>query len=366
MTTETVSAMIQTKRLSYVRTVYNIMAKHVSQSGSKAPTLKDVAGRAGVHFVTASVVLNNAKYGTRVSAETRQRILRAAEEMQYQPSAVSKSFQTRRSNVVGFYSDFKTTALENPFIARVVSSLRDCCSIKGYDLLIHCHNAPETLNKRTAREAFLGSKTLGLIIHSPDESPLMRYLAETYLPVIAINDASKIFPSVVMDDLSGGCIIAEFIHSRSARRILYLDKIFPTSSSTRRRDGFLQKAAELGLIVQLIRVPGGWYDSPELMAYLHDAQNLPCIVVGWNDPSLESVVEACKDLSLRIPEDVSLIGFDGVNPLANYNGVLTTVVASWHKAAPFAVDLLEALTAGQEVPHETLLPVSLRVGDSTI
>jgi LacI family transcriptional regulator len=326
----------------------------------RAPTLQDVAERAGVSKMSASLVLNGSRSNTRVSEATRQRIRRAAEDIGYHPNAVARSLSRRQTNVIAVCLDgFRTP--RGLFFSELLAGMHEGCHDHGKDLLFH-----GTFRDRSTDDAYAGlvdGRIDGLILFARATDPLAERLAQTIrLPVVAVVDAIPGVPSVVADDATGGALMAERLHAGGHRFVAFVQREEPPESVVRRHAAFRAEATRRGMTVREIRLSGWMRETPETLATEimkpQTGDGRPTAVAFWADPSAEIFLRQCARLGVRVPRDLAVIGYDGTPESHD----LTTVVAPWAEVARTAVGLLVARINGEEVPPETVLPVVLREG----
>ena len=330
----------------------------------KAPTMEDVARLAGVHRVTASVALSGARASTRVSKETRERVIAAARELGYHPNARALALRRSSTDIIGFYSGYTPNA-HDPFTAEVINGLHQVCKPHEKDLLMF-----GDFEGRSADEVYASlanGKIDGLVMIPSPNRPLINILADSHLPVVAIADGLPDFTSVVVDDVGGSRLLVEHLAARGHRRILYRTDLYEHTSAVRRLEAFREAAAAAGMEVTATK-PGDWdghLRAEEEALLLAPAGERPTAAACWADQSAYALLEACERLGLRVPEDLAVVGFDGIPTRIRPARRLTTIRAPWGEVTVRAVELLLALIEGQEVPQETVFPVELLIGDTT-
>jgi DNA-binding LacI/PurR family transcriptional regulator len=330
----------------------------------RAPTMADVARLAGVHRVTASVVLNNAEASTQVSEATRQRILDAAQELGYQPSALALALRRQRTDIIGFYRG--AVYLHDPWVADVLMGLQRGCEICRKDLLLYGE-----YEQRSADEVYaslVNGKVDGLItVPLQDDAAVIRKVARSYLPVVAIADSMPHLVSVVVDDVEGSRLLAEHLARKGHRRILYRKDPYYHTSTVRRLAAFREAAAGFGMEMAEF-LPGDWdsnLSAQEEACLLASPDERPTAAVCWADMCAYGLLDNCERLGIRVPDDLAVVGFDGVVPRIKPAYNLTTIRAPWLQVAEKAVEVLVALLEEKDVPQETVFPVELIVGDTT-
>lgn len=335
-------------------------------SHENSPTLKDVAARAGVSSVAASVVLNGSKTSATVSEATRGRILAAAAALRYHPNTVARSLRRRRTGIVGLYFGHGYIDARNAFFAEIISGLQKGCDTHRKDLLIH-----GTFQRPFPGELYdelLGGTIDGLFVIAAPNDPLVARLAASRLPVIALADPVPTLPSVVVDDEAGARLMAQHLAARGHRRVWFRVSPRAHASVSRRLDTFTQAAHEWGMTTVVGHSTLGGMDlGPDEEALLHlAAGERPTAVACSNDFLALNLLARCFERGLRVPGDLAVAGFDGVALASTAPGHrLTTIRAPWAEAAQTAVALLAAHIEGEEIAAETVLPVAFVSGDTT-
>jgi LacI family transcriptional regulator/LacI family purine nucleotide synthesis repressor len=331
-------------------------------TSKSAPTLHDVAIRAGVSKVTASMVLNGSRSNTRVSEPTRQRILAAAADLRYQPNAVARSLRRRHTDIIGFYSGYTIMDASDAFLSQVISGLQDGCELHRKDLLLHGLFRHGSVAEVYAQVA--NGMVDGLLLYSPPSDRLVDLLAESFLPVVVVVDAIPSLPCVVVDDAHGGRLQAEYLARRGHRRVLYKAAGVSLASVDRRQAAFLEVARGLDMVVTVSPDHSVSLSPAEVGLVTSATQERCTVVVCWDDATAYNVVQELSDLGLRIPDDAAVVGFNGTVPRFPLRWNLTTVRASWRRVAQAAIEVLLIRMAGGEAPRETVLPVELVAGDT--
>lgn len=330
-----------------------------------AATLKDVAGKAAVSPYTVSTVLNGARSNTRVSEETRQRILQAAVELGYRPNGIARSLRSRRTNIIGLYFGYGSLEPHDPFHAEVLTGLQRGCEAYRKDLMIHY-----SFHKYDVEEVFselAGGKIDGLVLLAAPSDPLVQRVRESGMLVVAITDALEGIPSVVADDAHGSKMIVEHLAKGGHRRILYRVCPGESDSATRRFDAFKSHASSLGIDVLEGNTTDwrGKLGPNEIEQIARRVELGISAVVCWGDPSANALLRYCYKNRIRIPEELSIVGFNGIEPSVEPRQRLTTVRANWAEVAQCAVSLLARRIEGESVPMWTVMPVQFSEGETT-
>lgn len=327
-------------------------------------TLGDVAKIAGVSKMAVSVVLNGARSGTRVSEATRERILAAASELDYQVNPIARSLRTRQTGIIGFYSGNHSLEDRSPYIREILLGIRSAADEIGKDLLMF-----GIFDGKSSSEVFRAlsdGRVDGLVIHADADDPVVKMLAGSQFPVVAHTDALGTIPSVVLDDEAGGRMQAKLLHEKGHRRVLVRTSKYPFISVKRRTQAFLDEAAKLGMTTQVGR--GSTHgidhalDADELALFDLERTDRFTAIAVWDDGCAHVQLGQLAEQGLRIPTDVAVVGYNGVEPDYPLVWDVTSIECRWNEVARTAVRTLQDRIAGRDVPMETRLPVSLRLG----
>jgi len=340
------------------------MAKNTTIRKRSRVTLQAVADLAGVNRVTAAVALGQSPQGgTRVSPATRLRIVEAAQQLGYAPSAIARALRGERTNIIGYYAGYESLDAHIPFVAAILQGLQQSCRQRRQDLMLFGSFERDTIDSIYA--TLTSGKIDGLVLLPTPRSPIMDRLFDSHLPVVAVANTHPAVPSVVVDDVAGSTLIAQYLARQGHRRILYRSQEAYRASAFRRQATFLQMAADLGLSVTVTYEQPNHLLSPRELAILQaPLAERPTAAVCWMDLSAYTLLDQCERLGLRAPEDLAIVGFDGIPLRLKPARRLTTVCAPWAEVAAQAVHCLLALLDGEEAPQETILPVEFMVGDT--
>ena len=331
--------------------------------GQNAVTMKEVAERAGVSMMTVSLALRGDVSGSRISEETRRRVLEAARALRYRPNARGRALRSGCTNIIGLYAGYGVVNVRLPFFTEIVSGLQEGCEQFQKDLLLYgiFHGyTPEDIFTELA-----DGRIDGLVVKMPPEDPVAERLADSHLPVVAIADPLPGIPAVVVDDAAGSRLLARHLIGRGYRRFVYVSCRVNVIPAMRRREAFLQTAAEAGLEVgeteEILSSTPGAYDG-FLQSLLARERQPPTAIVCWNDQIALQVFADCRRQRIRVPEQIAVAGFDGCPTPYEDVWSLTTVRAPWAAAARTAVQHLRDLLEGKSLAQETVLPVELIPG----
>lgn len=326
-------------------------------------TAKTIARELQLSQPTVSRILSGDP-GHRVAAETKQRVLEAAQRLGYQPNAIARSLRRGRTGIVGLYTNHDYDA-RNDFLGTIIGALQRCCETRGLDLLLHSGRG-----NRSAEEMFgklRDGRIDGLILHANADDPLAEMLGRSPLPVVTVADHLPNLPSVTCDDAGGIQQMMAFLWGRNLRRFVFIAPEEELTSVERRRAAFEAEVFRFGVPAadwSVFRVAeGGFEDAADrLLAFTP-----PCAVLCWNDRSAYHLLRVFRERGIRVPEEFSVVGFDGLRfehiPIWD----LVTICCPWEEVAAQALGLLMTLVEGVPVltgGEEICLPVSLSLGNT--
>ena len=331
------------------------------------PTLRDVAALAGVHPATASRALNPATKAM-TSADTAERVLRAAEQLGYRPNAVARSLRTSRSSSIGVV----VPDLTNPLFPPIVRGIESALSPHGYALLIV--NTDNNPGQEEQLVASLRARSVdGLILATARLShPLLETLADGDLPVVLVNRHRDDLPLpwVVPDDTAGIRLAVGHLAGLGHRRIAHIAGPQDTSTGVTRLYAFRTAVREQGLAPDesLIRMCDTWSEAEGARAVgelLASGEPISAVIAG-NDMLALGVYDALAERGLHCPDDISVIGFNDMPFVDKLRPALTTVHVPQHElGAEAARLLLGRLHRARRDDRSVLMPVVLSVREST-
>ena len=321
---------------------------------NRRPTIKDVARTAGVSVTTVSVVLNNRREGIRVHEETRRRVQQAAEDLGYRPNILARSLRTQETRTIGFISDEVTTT---PFAVGMLAAAQDEAARRGHLLFVVNlgPNAPLALQQQAIDQLVqqqVGHFIYGCMYHRVVDPPLGLPADTVFLNCEASGGRHR---SIVPDDRQGAYEVVTELVNAGHRRIAFLDDHQHPPASSLRAQGFRAALAEHGLdydpALHLETTPfvrGGLVLS-ELMD-LPVAQR-PTAVFCYNDRIAMGAYRAARTGGLRVPDDLSIVGFDDQEFIASeLDPPLTTVRLPHREMGRLAIELLLDEPSAGDVP----------------
>lgn len=318
---------------------------------SSRVTIRDVAARAGVSVATVSKVING-RYG--VAAATNARVQAVIEDLGYEASLVAQSLRNHRTNVIGIL-----VADLEPFSTELLKGAADAIRGSGYELVVYSaggHAGDHPGWERRYLSRLSGTLIDGAILVTPTVVDV-NYGA----PIVAIDPhtGQSGLPTIDSDNLRGGQIATEHLLSLGHRRIAMLTGRPDLQSAQLRERGYRQALHAAGVPADETLLAAGDYDphvSAAATRQLLAAPRPPTALFAANDMSAIAAITVAADLGLRIPGDLSVVGFDNIPESALTTPPLTTINQPIRQMGEQSIHLLIQLIAGTPPPatHITL------------
>lgn len=334
--------------------------------GSGRATRADVARRAGVSVATVSYVVNS---GPRpVAPHTREGVLRAIRALDYRPSEIARSLRLQRTRMIGLI--VPDTA--NPFFASLARGVDETASTHGYSLLL-CHSEYLAERERAYVEALLSKGVEGVIYiqGTPDPTPL-RQLLQAHTEVVTVDrEVPDVrVDRVIADNFGGSAAATRHLIGLGHRRIACIARRAPLSNATERIRGYQAALADAGVEAEpcfLATGGPGYAEGRRAMTDLMSLRPRPTAVLAYPDVVAIGAVRAACDLGLRVPEDVSIVGFDDIPVSAFLCPALTTVALGMREMGQRAAQLLLERIRGEapSAPKRVVVPATLVIREST-
>lgn len=329
---------------------------------SKRPSMKDVARLAGVSRTTVSYVLNNAPGAENIPADTQARILAAVEALGYRPNALAQSLRSNRSHALGLIADEIATT---PFSGRIIQGAQETAWKHGKILfVINTNRNPKV--EEAAVESMLEQQVEGILyaamFHREVEPPAN--VGEVSTVLVDCYSPERDLPSVVPDEVSGGYSATEHLLKKGHRRIAMINGKPGLPATVGRTEGYRRALAAYGIVPdESLICYGGWWQETgyENTHALMQRAEPPTAIFCATDRIAMGAYDALKELGLRIPTDVALVGFDNQEIIAAHlRPGLTTMALPYYEMGKWAVEyLLTRENQQTEQPVQATLPCPL-------
>lgn len=314
--------------------------------------------------------MNDAPY---VSDETRVRVRAAADKLNFRPNSIARSLKMSRTSTLGLITD----DLEGVFTLSMMRGVEEVASAQGFSVFL-CNSYGDMARERTHLEVLIDKKVDGIILLSgyrvrPRSGP---GLPLGKIPVVYVYQYTTDVPvpCIVPDDFGGAVTGTRHLLSLGRRRIGVINGPTHYEATQLRLAGVQQALREAGVAFDpgLVRV-GKWYESSgyALTHELMDQPNPPDALFCMSDSIAGGALDALNERKVRVPHDLSLIGFDNRNFAAHQRPPLTTVALPLVEMGHLAGNLLlQAIRTGEQtaalhrVPCELVIRQSCGAGSS--
>jgi DNA-binding LacI/PurR family transcriptional regulator len=330
---------------------------------AKPISIKDIARMADVSHSTVSRALQNSPLINRKTAENIRRI---AEESGYRASAVARSLVTRHTRTVGTV----VTTIADPFAAGVVSGIEDAANDHGFSVLLANSNADPDREVRVVR-SFEERRVDGIIVTSSRAGAVYTpMLAQMRIPIVLLNNQhpSEFVHSVMIANTDAGRDATAYLIELGHRRIAYLGDRNGGQSDSERFAGYRRALdeADMPFLPELmVHGDGKPEGGMRAMAQLLALPARPTAVFCYNDMTALGALRQIRASGLRVPDDISLIGFDDLYIAQYIEPALTTIRQPMRQMGRMAMETLLHLLAGSESAHSIKVPGELIIREST-
>ncbi|MES1185374.1 MAG: LacI family DNA-binding transcriptional regulator [Myxococcales bacterium] len=336
----------------------------------KRSTIRDVAERAGVSTATVSFVLNNNPNEV-ISDKVKKRVLEAAAALSYHPSATAAGLKRKHTHNVGLIFYKEDDAIANQFYSYVVQGAVKEAVERDYNLLFSFmgssytgfNDLPKVIRERNVEGVLFIRQTLPKMIKD---------LQAFGLPIVAIDNTPRIkgIDSLQIDNRLGAGLAAAHLVELGHQRLAFLGPVEPPPSIEERGDGFSERATSFGAPKpQLIAAAEFTFDAAyaaTLKALKAKGKALPTAIFCANDVMAAGALRAAREAELRVPHDLSVIGFDDIAMSRYTDPPLTTIgVVKEHLGRRAMGLLIERIQGSTAKVFAELAPVSLVLRSST-
>lgn len=327
-------------------------------------SIKDISAACGVSTATVSKALNGA---SDVSRSTRERVCRKAEELGYRPNAAARSLKTRRTYNIGvLFKDEAGSGLTHEYFSAVLEGLKNEAEARGFDItFINTNNASMNYYDHCIYRNVDG---VAVVCADFSDSEVQELVA-SQLPVVTIDYVFDGHMAVLSDNLGGITELFNYVYSKGHRQIAYIYGA-PSGVSRTRLVGFYKAAEEAGITIPDAYVRQGAFHEAGVCAQqtaaLLDLPQPPSCILFPDDFSALGGIGEIRQRGLRIPEDISVAGYDGIHLSQVLDPVLTTLHQDTHTIGTTAAQQLIELIERPKttLPRTAVIPGKLWEGGS--
>ncbi len=304
----------------------------------KQVTIKDVARAAGVSYSTVSRSLSGSP---EISEKTRNRILQLCREMNYTANAVARSMVMKSTKLLGLI----VTDISNPFMSELAYHIDGQARARGYNIVL-CNSLRSLDQERALFELMISRKVDGVIL-LPAESESYHTLAALLprIPTIFVGENLRDAPEsfVTVDNYRGAYMGVEYLYQLGHRRILYFGRRKGSTTHQLRAEGYQAACREMNLTPRYMNntfsatsIRNGYLLAQQLFS--HPLEETA--VFAATDTNALGILQAAEEKGIRIPEDLSLLGFDNIRDSGLPRIGLTTIEQPKKLLASMAVESL--------------------------
>ena len=330
---------------------------------SGAITLKAVAQHLGLTPGTVSAVLNDSPSARSIPEETKNRIRVAAKELNYRPNFFARTLRNKRTYTIGVIAE----EIGDSYGAAVVSGIEQYLRKRDYFFLTVAHrHDTELLNRYSHILSERGVEGIITVDTTVTEAPM--------LPTVAVAGHKKVkgVTNIILDHHKAAVLALNHFKNLSHEKIAFMKGSPVSSDSKERWDAICQVASQIGVNVDpelIVQIEGD--DPTPMLGYPFVQQLLArkksfTALFAYNDISAIGAIRALKEHGLRVPEDVSVMGFDDIPGAAFYSPSLTTVRQPLGRMGEVAAQsLLDRIEGEKEYPSEIAIEPELVIREST-
>jgi len=312
--------------------------------------IKDVAKHAGVSVTTVSRVLNGEKY---VKEDLKLKVNRAIEELGYAPSQIARSLVRKKTNLIGVI----VPDLTSSFYSTILSSIEDTASANDYNLLV-CNISEDIDKELKYLNVFLEMRVAGIIImHEKINEPIRNLIHKIPVPVIfsSVKPMDQQFVSVIVDDYKAAYDATKYLIGLGHETIGFIGgDMRDITSGQNRYSGYRNAMTDGGLKLVYEHIRFGDYkvqSGYDKMKELLGVSNPPTAVFAVSDDMAVGAMNCIRDQGMRVPDDISIVGFDGSQLTDLVRPALTSMEQPIHRMGRTTMEVLLKQIDGQTLPE---------------
>ena len=301
-------------------------------------TIKDVAKMAGVSTTTVSHVINKTRF---VAEETEKLVLQAIKDLKYSPSAVARSLKVNTTKSIGMI----VTTSEAPYFAEIIHAVEEHCYRQGYSLFL-CNTQNNAEKIRNHLDMLAQKRVDGILVMCSEYLPDSLNILTNFetIPMVVMDWGPNVDTDIIQDNsFNGGYLATQHLIENGHKQIGIIAGELTKTTAKTRYEGFVHAMQEAGLTINPNWVMEGFFepeDGYECMNKILRQDTLPTAVFCCNDVMALGAISAIGEKGLRVPDDISIIGYDNIHASRFYAPPLTTIHQSKSRLGVQAVNLL--------------------------
>lgn len=308
-------------------------------------TIKEVAREAGVSIGTVSNALNGGRY---INAETKQKVMDAVERLHYVPNLNGRFLKAGNTKMFGFF----TNSVAGPYFCTLLDSMARQCERMGYNLAIYV-----TKDSDIILGNLMGQRLSGVLIYEDTtvRENEIKMLQEEGIKAVFLDreEHREGIASVLFDSYKAGYEATKYLLNMGHQSVAFIECVDEVIDSRRRKEGYLSAMKEYHREVLPEMILQGAFEKEytynAIRTYIRsNAGRLPDAFLAGNDLSAVGCIEALQADGFRVPEDVSVMGFDDIDIAQYYSPSLTTVRNPISGQGMLAIETLVNMIEGRE------------------
>lgn len=309
-------------------------------------TITDVSKESNVSITTVSRVLNGLSKKYRISEETEELVIKAAQRLNYRPNLAAVNFRLKKSNIIGLL----VPSLANPFFANMSSFITTELHKKGYSVMVSDCGEDERIEAEMVNQ--LADRRIDGLLVSPSGSSFAHFenVYKRGLPVVCFDRyfEDSIIPYVSSHNYQGAYEITKYLIQAGHKRLACIQGTNEVLPVAKRTKGFLDAVKEFGAHADVVgngfTVENGYIETKVLL----NKAEPPTAIFTFTDPIALGSLKALREEGLSIPEDISLVTFDDAEYLNFLDPPITSVVQAVSEIARISIKiLLERIEQGE-------------------
>lgn len=306
-----------------------------------AVTLHDIALKSGISISTVSRILNKKSAKYRISKETEKTVLKTAKELNYRPNQLARGLRLKKTHTIGLIAP----DIANPFFALIIKGVQTQAHQLGYSLVV-C-DTDEDLALEIEHVNLLYSKGVDGFIVMPvgQKFQHLQFLLDNGIPLVLVDRCSEELKTstVVVDNFAGAFEAVDYLAKHGHRKIAIIQGLPDTFTSRGRLRGYLKALEVNGIPVDESLIVGNDFRRQNgyiEMKLLLQGMSRPTAVFTTSDLISLGTLEAIREEGLSIPEDISIVTFDDIEPSSLFRCPITAVAQPKRTIGEMAVKLL--------------------------
>ncbi|MDF2675507.1 MAG: transcriptional regulator [Clostridiales bacterium] len=312
-------------------------------------TIKDIAKQANVSIATVSRIINNKDEG--FSLETKDRVKKIIKEMDYHPNSIARGLVTKKTSVIGLI----LPDITNPFFPEVVRGVEDTANAHGYNIIL-CNTDDDEKKEKTYFKILRDKYVDGVIYTSAAalKDKNIKILTDGEIPFVLMDRyiENQTIPYIHTDSERGMYEIVNYLISNGHKKISYISGPVGDVVAEQRKRGYKKALKESGIEYKELLVRHGNYKVNSgiscMESLMESGENFSAVVCA-NDLMAVGALEVLKVKGIRVPEDISITGYDDVFLSQITTPKLTTISQPKYDLGKISAEILIKLINGEDI-----------------